>query len=260
MKHILHNLWIGAALLLVSSCQDADSVLTPVEPETPQSLVGTPIHFGTTIDKTGAGNTRAAEVMGTGTTMTVGMTVNGVTTYADYTYDGTSWAVSPGSTALTWAGEADHSFIAVSPARDMTNLALTIPGTYTADNVAAYKNLLTTTAATVTKPAPGISLALKHPLVEIVVITKNVQEVKLKGQTLSTTIDAATGSLNAVSHSGATGEITMLKSAENTFTAYILPRTAAEQLGFYSYKDQLFPADTAMPAGSRFVCTEKDKP
>lgn len=257
-KHILNNLLIGTALLFASSCQETDEMPTSVEPTIPEGLIGTPIQFDTNIATSEAGATRATEIIEAGTTMTVGMKVNGSTIYVDYIYNGTSWKVAEGNEPLRWQDQVDHSFIAVSPARNMNDLTITIPSAFTEADVAACDKLLTTTAVLTTKPATGINLALKHPLVKIVIRTKNTNEVKLKGQTLSTTIDPNTGNLVAVNHKEATGEISMYQSGIS-FTAYILPRTAEEQLKFYSYKEQNFPANTEMPSGSNFSCTEADR-
>lgn len=257
-KYIIHKLLIGVALLLQSSCRNTEDVFIPIEPEVPQSIVGTPVQFAMNVAF--PETTRAVETLAAGTTMTVGMTVgSGNASYVDYTYDGTSWKVTEGTEPLRWQDmNADHSFIAVSPARDMSDLTVIIPGTFTEADVTACEKLLTTTAAVTTKPTLSVGLKLSHPLVKITVLS-SAATVTLKGQTLSTSIDAATGGLGSVSHSGATGTIAMYKT-DQTFTAYILPRTAGEQLSYTSNGDKKFPANTAMPAGSNFSCRESLTP
>lgn len=254
-KYIYYPLLIGAAMLFVSSCQ-GDFI--PVEPDAPETLVGTPILFDTNVATPEAGSTRVAEILEAGTTMTVGMTVNGGTTYADYTYDGTSWKVEEGAEPLRWQDQVSHSFIAVSPARDMADLSVVLPGVYTEENITACEKLYSTVEALNTPPVAGISLPLKHSLVKIVIRTKNSEAVKLTKQKLSATIDTATGKLKAVDYADAKDEIAMLKSG-TAFTAYILPRTPADKLSFYSYKEQTLPA-LDMPGGSSFSCTEAEKP
>lgn len=263
MKKIytLHTLLIGAALLLLSACQSADDMLEAVDPAAnAEALAGTPVRLdASSFALPEAGTRAAASFPIEGSTMTVGMTVNGTTTYADYTYVGTTWkaAETPGNKALRWGeADADYSFIAVSPSRDMSCLTYTLPSTFTKDNVTACDGLLTTTAAIITKPANSISLSMKHALVKFTILSSN-SSVLLKGQTLSTEFDKATGALKAVTHTGASGTITMFGSAANTFVGYMLPRTVSDGILAYTNgtKDKKFPA-TDMPAGSNFKCSD----
>lgn len=261
MKKIytLNNVLIGVVILLLSSCQAEDDMLNVINPAVnADELAGTPVRLDASSFALSEVDTRAAATFPiNGSTMTVGMTVNGTTTYANYTYDGTTWKadVTDGNKALRWGGaDADHSFIAVSPKRDMSSLNFTLPTAYpTAAEVAACDGMLTTTAAVTTKPANSIVLTMEHALVKITILAKD--GVTLKGQALSTTFNATTGALETVSHVDAIGTVTMYKSAESTFVGYILPRTTADgELAYNDGADKTFPA-TDMPAGSYFKCS-----
>lgn len=263
MKKIytLHNLLIGASLLLLSACQTTDDMLEVIDPAAnAEALAGTPVRLDASSFALPEVGTRAAATFPVnGSTMTVGMTVSGTTTYADYTYDGTAWKAdeTPGNKVLRWGdADAEHSFIAVSPKRDMSSLNYTLPTSYaSATAVTACDGLLTTTAALTTKPVNSISLSMKHALVKFTILSSS-SSVVLKGQTLTTEFDAATGTLKAVSHTGVNGTITMYKSAANTFVGYMLPRTEADgPLAYTGSSDKKFPA-TDMPAGSNFKCSD----
>lgn len=263
MKKIytLHNLLIGASLLLLSACQTTDDMLEVIDPAAnAEALAGTPVRLDASSFALPEVGTRAAATFPVnGSTMTVGMTVSGTTTYADYTYDGTTWKAdeTPANKVLRWGdADAEHSFIAVSPKRDMSSLNYTLPSSYaSATAVTACDGLLTTTAALTTKPVNSISLSMKHALVKFTILSSS-SSVVLKGQTLTTEFDAATGALKAVSHNGVNGTITMYKSAANTFVGYMLPRTEADgPLAYTGSSDKKFPA-TDMPAGSNFKCSD----
>lgn len=262
MKKIytLHNLLIGAALLLLSSCQTADDTLAFITPsEETDGLAGSLVQLDASSFALPEAGTRAeaATFPVKGSTMTVGMTVGNSTTYANYTYDGTVWKADAtnGNKALRWEdNEVEHSFIAVSPSRDMGNPDFTLPDAYTSENFADYDNLFTTTEAYVTKPVQSISLSMKHALVKITILSL-AETVKLTGQELATTFNLATGALNTVGHANASGEITMYKNGP-VYIGYILPRATGEQLTYYSTDDLTFPEDTEMPAGSNFICSE----
>lgn len=262
MKKIytLYNLLIGASLLLLSACQTTDDMLEVIDTAAnAEALAGTPVRLDASSFALPEVGTRAAATFPVnGSTMTVGMTVSGTTTYADYTYDGTTWKAdeTPANKVLRWGdADAEHSFIAVSPKRDMSSLNYTLPGIFTKDNVTACDGLLTTTAALTTKPANSISLSMKHALVKFTILSSS-SSVVLKGQTLTTEFDAAAGALKAVSHNGVNGTITMYKSAANTFVGYMLPRTEADgPLAYIGSSDKKFPA-TDMPAGSNFKCSD----
>nr|WP_302830505.1 leucine-rich repeat protein [uncultured Bacteroides sp.] len=262
MKKIntLHTLMIGAAMLLLSACQPADDALSAIAPvENGEDLAGTLIQLDASSFALPDVGTRATATNFpvNGSTMTVGMTVEGATVYTDYTYDGKAWVVDEkeGNKALRWQGNAlDHTFIAVSPSRDMSSADFTLPTKYTQDNFSDYDGLLTTTAAVTTKPVKSIAISMEHALVKVTILS-SAETVKLTGQTLATTFDATTGALNTVSHAGAMGEITMYKNGP-VHLGYILPRTAAERLIYVSSDEKKFPEATDMPRGSNFICSE----
>lgn len=263
-RYTLNNILIGVVILLLSSCQAEDDMLNVIKPAVnADELAGTPVRLDASSFALPEVDTRAAATFPiNGSTMTVGMTINGTTTYANYTYDGTTWKadVTDGNKALRWGGaDADHSFIAVSPKRDMSSLNFTLPNAYsTAADIAACDGMLTTTAAVTTKPANSISLFMKHALVKFTILS-NANSVVLKGQTLATEFDATTGALKAVAHTSATNAVTMYKSAANTFVGYMLPRMESDGILAYTNgtKDKTFPA-TNMPAGSNFKCSDID--
>lgn len=237
MTHTPRTLSLVAALLLaLAACTD-DLTQPPATPG--GDLAGQPVQFSTTalsVTPAGSPQTRATETdfPTEGTTMTVYLLEDDGTPIqqADYTYSTGDWT----STApLRWpASTGSYRLTAISPATmsgactDGTTLPLTLPTEWTADDLATYAQLRTTSAATSTEPTTdGVTLSLHHPLAKIQVISTSSAPVYL-------TDAPATGTVTlegtpAADVPTAAGLMQLATTTDNalTYQGYVLPTTAS---------------------------------
>ena len=237
MTHTPRTLSLVAALLLaLAACTD-DLTQTPATPG--GNLAGQPVQFSTTalsVTPAGSPQTRAAETdfPTEGTTMTVYLLADEGTPIqqADYTYSTDGWT---SDAPLRWpASTGSYRFTAISPAAmadactDGTTLPLTLPTEWTADDLATYEQLRTTSEATRTAPTTGrVTLSLHHPLAKIQVISTSSAPVYL-------TDAPATGTVTLDGNPTAnipttTGLVQLATSTDDplTYQGYVLPTTAS---------------------------------
>lgn len=240
MTHTPRTLSLVAALLLaLAACTD-DLTQTPATPG--GDLAGQPVQFSTTalsVTPAGSPQTRAAEpetdFPTEGTTMTVYLLADDGTPIqqADYTYSTTDgWAST--TAPLRWpASTGSYRFTAISPAAmadsctDGTTLPLTLPTEWTADDLATYAQLRTTSAATSTVPTTaGVTLSLHHPLAKIQVISTSSAPVYLTDApaTGTVTLDGKT-----TTDATTAGLVQLATSTDDplTYQGYVLPTTAS---------------------------------
>ena len=169
-----------------------------------------------------------------GTTMTVYLLADDGTLIqqADYTYSTTTGWTS--TAPLRWpASTGTYRFTAISPAAmadactDGTTLPLTLPTEWTADDLATYEQLRTTSEATDTKPTTtGVTLSLHHPLAKIQVISTSSAPVYLTDApaTGTVTLDGKT-----TANIPTTAGLVQLATTDNvlTYQGYVLPTTTA---------------------------------
>lgn len=239
MTHTPRTLSLVAALLLaLAACTD-DLTQTPATPG--GDLAGQPVQFSTTalsVTPAGSPQTRATEpetdFPTEGTTMTVYLLEDDGTPIqqADYTYSTTDGWTST-TAPLRWpASTGTYRFTAISPAAmadactDGTTLPLTLPTEWTADDLATYAQLRTTSAATSTVPTTdGVTLSLHHPLAKIQVISTSSAPVYL-------TEAPATGTVtldgNPTTDATTTAGLMQLTTTDQTtYQGYVLPTTTA---------------------------------
>ena len=240
MTHTPRTLSLVAALLLtLAACTDA-LTQTPAPPD--GNLAGQPVQLSTTalsVTPAGSPQTRAAEpetdFPTEGTTMTVYLLEDDGTPIqqADYTYSTTDGWTS--TAPLRWpASTGSYHFTAISPAAmadactDGTTLPLTLPTEWTADDLATYEQLRTTSEATRTAPTTGrVTLSLHHPLAKIQVISTSSAPVYLTDApaTGTVTLDG-----NPTADAPTTAGLMQLATSTDdplTYQGYVLPTTTA---------------------------------
>ena len=238
MTHTPRTLSLVAALLLaLAACTD-DLTQTPATPG--GDLAGQPVQLSTTalsVTPAGTPQTRAAETdfPTEGTTMTVYLLEDDGTPIqqADYTYSATDGWTS--TAPLRWpASTGSYHFTAISPAAmadactDGTTLPLTLPTEWTADDLATYEQLRTTSEATRTAPTTGrVTLSLHHPLAQIQVISTSSAPVYLTDApaTGTVTLDG-----NPTADAPTTAGLMQLATSTDdplTYQGYVLPTTTA---------------------------------
>lgn len=263
MTHTPRTLSLVAALLLaLAACNDDLTQTTATTPD--GNLAGQPVQFSTTalsVTPAGTPQTRATETdfPAQGTTMTVYLLEDDGTPIqqADYTYSTGGWT----STApLRWpASTGTYRFTAISPATmadactDGTTLPLTLPTEWTADDLATYEQLRTTSAATKTTPTTGrVTLSLHHPLAKIQVISTSSAPVYLTDApaTGTVTLDG-----NPAADAPTTAGLVQLATSTDdplTYQGYVLPTTTA--FGILSDKLLTLPAG-GLQAGTSLTTT-----
>lgn len=238
MTHTPRTLSLVAALLLaLAACTD-DLTQTPATPG--GDLAGQPVQFSTTalsVTPAGSPQTRAAEpetdFPTEGTTMTVYLLEDDGTPIqqANYTYSTGGWIST--TAPLRWpASTGTYRFTAISPAAmadactDGTTLPLTLPTEWTADDLATYAQLRTTSAAAPTAPTNGsVPIRLHHPLAKIQVISTSSAPVYLTDAPASGTV-ILDGNLTADAPT-TVGLVQLATTDQTTYQGYVLPTTTA---------------------------------
>ena len=193
--HYLRLLALPALALLMAAC--ADDTDTPSTTTPDGDLTGQPIRFtatGLSVTPAGTAQTKAGntetDFPAEDCTMKVTMADANQNTLQEavYTYTNGNWT----STApLLWPDtQNEYLFTAVSPAG--TDIGTTpLPTEWTADNLAKYEEIRTTTAATKTKATQSLDLTLCHALVKVQVVSTSGQPVTLiDGETFYTLYSA----------------------------------------------------------------------
>ena len=213
------------ALLLLAAC--ADDVTTPAEPA--DTLAGQPVRFtatGLTVTPAGMVQTKADADFSTITVYTVYMTdAEGNTWQADYTYNETNSTWQADDEPLYWPTSTDqYTFTAISPKG--TDPHITLPATWTAEDLTKYEAIRATYGAKSTSPTKNpISLTLRHALVKVVVKSSS-PFVYLTEAPYAGDINLQNGTASSL----ATTFIKLLKGDNDTHTGYILPPAASFQV------------------------------
>lgn len=240
----IHSLLPLAATLILTwaaaSCTDdldrqADNTSAP----SGNGLAGQPVRIGATALTLGEGpQTRAAETdfPAKDATMTVYMfdANNSLIDHADYTYNGTAWQATSPEEELRWpTATGSYRFTAISPAEmatdctDGTTLPVTLPTTWTAEELEKWEGLrVTDTNTPVTPSADGITLSLRHPLTQIQVISTTSAPAYLTDATTTGTLSLTGG--DATGTTGTAPLVTMYTTDNIAYNALVLPTPDAD--------------------------------
>lgn len=266
----IHSLLPLAATLILTwgaaSC--TDDLDTPADGDpSGNGLAGQPVRIGATALTLGEGpQTRAAETdfPAKDATMTVYMfdANNSLIDHADYTYNGTAWQATTPEEELRWpTATGSYRFTAISPAEmatdctDGTTLPVTLPTTWTAEELEKWEGLrVTDTNTPVTPSADGITLSLRHPLTQIQVISTTSAPAYLTDATTTGTLSLTGG--DATGTTGTAPLVTMYTTDNIAYNALVLPTPDAD-IHFITDKMYTIEAEaTAMAAGNRVTVAD----